>query len=190
MTIALFGGAFDPPHLGHQQVVSTLIDNWIVDQVWYVPVNRHPFSKKMLAIRHRVAMLKLIKRNSVRVELYETKQTGISYTYDTLDYLANKYPQHKFCWVIGSDNLKDFHKWDDSRGLGYEEMLSKYRFYVYARSGYELEPLYPGMVSLTEVKEVVVSSTEIKEKVKAGQPISNLVDPKVEVYIREHQLYK
>ena len=61
MKIALFGGGFDPPHLGHQFITQTLLERQIVEEVWYVPVKQHPFGKQVSADQHRVAMLKLIK---------------------------------------------------------------------------------------------------------------------------------
>jgi nicotinate-nucleotide adenylyltransferase len=186
MNIALFGGAFDPPHLGHQQVAAALLAKKIVDEVWYVPVKQHPFSKQLRTTDdHRLAMLDLIQQPGTRTEMYELENDEVSLSYITLKNLSTTYPEHTFSWVIGSDNLKDFHKWDF-----YQEMLQEFTFYVYPRAGYVFDPVYPGMIPLKDMQEVVVSSTEIRNRIENGQSIDSLVDARVAAYIAQHQLYQ
>jgi nicotinate-nucleotide adenylyltransferase len=186
MNIALFGGAFDPPHLGHEQVVAALLDNHIVDEVWYVPVRQHPFSKPLQATdQQRTEMLQLLSRPSTRIETYELASSEISYAYFTLQAMAQQHPAHTFSWVIGSDNLQAFHKW----GF-YESILEKFTVYVYPRAKFPMEPLYDGMVPLTSMPEVEISSTLIREKLIADQPVEGLVNAEVAAYIANHQLYR
>jgi nicotinate-nucleotide adenylyltransferase len=185
MEIGLFGGSFDPPHVGHQNVTAQLLQKKVVGEVWYVPVKHHHFGKKVLDDNHRVKMLELILQPSTRIETYELEKEGISYSFDTLEFLSQKYPDHHFSWIIGSDNLPTFHRWMDVH-----PMLLKYRFYVYPRAGFPFTPLYEGMVPLKDFPEVDVTSTEIRQLLKAGQSIIDLVDPQIEQYIMEHQLYQ
>lgn len=201
MNIVLFGGAFDPPHIGHQKITEALIENKIADEVWYVPTKKQEsaFSKNMSSVKHRLAMLGLVVEShhqagfvQTRVETYELEKDGLSYTYETLDYLSAKYPEHNFSWIIGSDNLAKFHTWDGGQSRSYDEMLADYKFYVYPRQGASMEPLYGNMESLAEIegiKEVVCSSTETRENINIGKSISGLVDKKVEKYIEEQNLY-
>ena len=190
MKIILFGGAFDPPHLGHQQITHYLLDEQIADEVWYVPAKTHPFAKPMSPAEHRLAMLKLIVDDPrIKIEMYEQEKEGISYSHETLDYLSAKYPQHTFSWIVGSDRLPDFYKWVDSQGRDYLAMLSKYRFYVYPREGSPFEPFYKNMEPLKKAKEWTFSSTEVRQKVKSGEDIQGLVDPAVAAYIQKHHLY-
>lgn len=184
MHIALFGGAFDPPHLGHQQVVTAMLEGKIADEVWYVPVKNHPFDKQMTAAEHRVAMLELLQQPKTRIERYELEHPGISFTYDTLETLSAQQPRDTFSFIIGSDNVLNFHKW------GQFEKLLEYCFYVYPRAGFSFEPLYKNMVPLREMPTVEVSSTQVRESVRAGEPIAGSVAPEVEEYIEEHQLYR
>lgn len=190
MKIILFGGAFDPPHLGHQHIATTLLEQKIADEVWYVPTKIHPFNKPMNLPHHRLAMLKLIAGDPrVKIEMYEQERDGVSFSHETLDALAAKYPQHTFSWIVGSDRLGDFHTWVDSRGNDYKDMLAAYRFYVYPRAGFPFEPLYENMEPLKNVPEWTYSSTEVRDKVKKGESIEGFVDPAVAAYIEKHQLY-
>jgi nicotinate-nucleotide adenylyltransferase len=188
MDIALFGGGFDPPHLGHQFITQTLLDRTLVDEVWYVPVKQHPFGKKLSPDHHRLAMLKLIVPSAdsrIKIETYELDKQGMSYSYETLEHLHQKYPEHRFSWVIGSDNLPTFDKW-----LEIHSELLKYPFYIYPRKGFPMKPLYPGMIPLQDVKEVEVSSTEVRHLIEQGKSAEGLIAPAVGDYISDHGLYQ
>lgn len=187
MNIALFGGAFDPPHLGHAQVVSSLLQEQIAEEVWYLPVKNHHFAKQMSSVEKRIEMLELVVGNqtAVKIELYETQQEGVNYTYRTMMALQQQYPEHTFSFVIGSDNLAGYHRWLEKHPL-----LLDLPFYVYPREGFLFEPLYPNMTPLAGMETVTVSSTDIRARVQAGESISGLVLPEVERYIEKHQLYR
>ncbi len=185
MQIILFGGAFDPPHLGHEQVTASLLKNHLADEVWYVPVGVHDFDKNLSKAKHRLAMLDCIVAPHTRIETCEIHRKGVSHTYDTLEQLSNQYPQHQFSWVIGSDNLDKFHLWHK-----YQDMLKKYKFYVYPRANYDFHPLYLNMIPLKEMRTVEVSSTQIRCRVKRKQSIKQFVNSQVEKYIYQNSLYK
>lgn len=195
MKIILFGGAFDPPHLGHQRIAKKLLEKGIADEVWYVPAKEHPFSKKMSSTEDRLKMLELsINGDSrIKIEKFELEKEGTSYSFETLDFLSQKYSDDDFSWLIGSDNLAKFHLWDDSQGRGYKELLAEYRFYVYPRVGSKMEPLYEGMIDLSEVEGIEPmgeSSTEVREKTISGESVENLVKKEVAEYIQEKELYR
>lgn len=189
MKICLFGGAFDPPHLGHQTVAAELIKRTFADEVWFVPTKIHSFGKLMTAADKRVAMLSLIQLPQTRIETFELEQTGVSYTFTTLEAMAKKYPEHHFSWVIGSDNLAQFHQWGDGSGREYSQLLAAFPFYVYPRQGFPFQPLYPGMTALRDLPEITVSSTEVRRRVAANQNLAGIVSPAVANYINSHQLY-
>ncbi len=189
MKICVFGGAFDPPHLGHQTVATEIIARKLADEVWFVPTKIHSFGKVMTAPEHRLAMLALIQTPQTKIETYELEQSGVSYTFNTLEALAKKYPEHQFSWVIGSDNLAKFHTWGDAWGRDYQQLLAAFPFYVYPRHGFPFEPLYPGMTALKELPEITVSSTEVRERIAQNQSLAGFVQPAVADYINSHQLY-
>lgn len=186
MKVALFGGAFDPPHIGHQRVAQEMIRNSIVDEVWYVPVYKHPWEDRlgkwqMAAYGHRKKMVKLILTPGTKLMEYE----DVSFTYPTLVEFANKYPQHQFSWVIGADNLPTFGDWDF-----YQKILDEFGVYAYPREGFILEQSFKKMNLLADFPEVSASSTKIRKALDKKESISELVHPKVAEYIRENKLYQ
>lgn len=193
MKIALFGGSFDPPHRGHLQVGLTLLEQGVAEQVWYVPVKQHPFGKQLSEDQDRSAMVKamitspLAERSGVGDRLlvsdHELHKAQPSYSLLTLTELSAVHPEHTFCWVIGSDNIAAFSQW-----YSFQELLDRFTVYVYPRSQYPMVGLLPGMVPL-EAEEVTVSSTQIRKLVADHQPITDLVEPAVEQYIKDHRLY-
>ncbi len=189
MKVVLFGGAFDPPHLGHQSVAQNVLAEGLADEVWYVPVRQHSFHKTMSSPAHRLAMLELILRPGCRIETYELETAGTNYTFNTLDALSAKYPEHEFSWLIGSDNLASFHQWGDSLGRDFHQLLATYQFYIYPREGSPFKPLHPGMVPLTNVPVVTVSSTQVRHLFETGQSIVGLVPPAVIDYLHAHTVY-
>lgn len=188
MQIGLFGGTFDPPHLGHSLVASELLKQKIVDQVWFVPVFKHPWAdrlaKKFAPYNHRVAMLKLSinKQNNPKQQIKHFKQT--SYTYDTLEFFRQKYPQNNFSWIMGSEYLPKFGDF-----LSMHPHLSKYQFYIYPRAGFPKSPLYKNMILVDKVPEVDISSSQVRQLLEQNKNIDNLIDVNVKDYIKEHKIY-
>jgi nicotinate-nucleotide adenylyltransferase len=191
MNITLFGGAFDPPHLGHLQIITSILDQNLADEVWLVPTGVHDFDKQMSSAETRVKLLELIMnhlpkdhRYKVKIEKCELEREGVSQTAETLDELASRHPEHTFSWVLGSDNLEKFHLWE-----GHQKILSNYLVYVYPRNKYPMRPLYTGMIPLTGVERVEVSSTEVKKRLKISQSVINLLPKSILDYVVEHKLY-
>lgn len=200
MNITLFGAAFDPPHLGHQAIATNLLLSKKTDAVWLVPVKEHPFNKRLASETDRLAMAQLLAAeiiadvqtknpsfdpNCLRVETFELDEPGISYSYRTLTALSKRYPEHQFSFVIGSDNLSTFDKWDE-----YEAMVAQFPFFVYPRHGFPFAPLFANMTPLEDMEEVRVSSTQVRMQLQKGQSITELVPAKIQAYISQHRLYQ
>ncbi len=185
MRVALFGGAFDPPHIGHQRVAQEMIGRDIVDEVWYVPVYEHPWADRLgkwqlAAYEHRQKMVGMILTPHTRLMEYKK----ISFTYPTLVEFAARYPEHQFSWIIGADNLAAFGDWDY-----YQQIISEFGVYVYPRQGFKLKTELKDMKLLKNFPEVVVSSTVVREKIKAEADVSGLVTEEVLSYIENNNLY-
>ena len=186
MRVALFGGAFDPPHIGHQRIAQTMIEHKLADEVWYVPVYEHPWAERldkweMAAYDDRLKMVELILDDHTYLREYPK----LSLAYPTLLQFAKNYPTDDFSWIIGADNLSDFTDWDC-----YQQILEEFGVHVYPRAGFELKTDLPGMNLLTACKKVVASSTEIKQRLRSGQKVEQFLDPRVLKYIQDHDLYQ
>jgi len=180
----LFGGAFDPPHIGHKKIASSVLKEGLADELWFIPAKDHPFSKIMSPAADRIAMLQSIMQPGTKICTYEIEKQGKSYSIETLEHFSKTQPEHEFSWIIGSDQLQSFHKWHR-----FQDMLSSFRVYVYPRSGYPFEPLYKQMIPLKNMQPIDVSSTEVREKVHRHAPINTCVLPAVSEYIQQHGLY-
>ena len=184
MHIGVFGGAFDPPHVGHAQIAAAGIEQGLVDEVWFVPVYIHPWAKRygkqLTSYEHRCAMVKLTLGEHQHLQEFQ----AVSYTFDTLEYFSKLHPEHTFSWIMGSEYLDRFGDF-----LTVHPGLENYTFFVYPRAGHPMEPLQSFMQPIQGVPEVTVSSTDVRERRKAGESITELVHPAVAEYCIAHNLY-
>jgi nicotinate-nucleotide adenylyltransferase len=203
MKIAILGGSFDPPHLGHILIARQVIEKTQVDQVWLMPnyntsAHHAVFQKKLSPVENRLAMAELLVDEQIKISNFEIENNQKSLTIVTLKTLSQQYPQHSFYWIMGSDKLETFHLYDD-----WQDIIKKYRLIIFPREhmlwhlkervkeGLELQTI-PQNVIVLQNKDLMltnISSTAIRDRVKNNLPIDFLVVPKVEEYIRKHQLY-
>jgi len=170
--IGVFGGSFNPPHRGHRQVITELLARQLVDEIWILPCGQHAFGKIMTDNQKRVDWLEKLMtslppslRARVRLETCELTTDEVSYTYRTLTKLRARYPKYNFQFVIGSDQVADFPKWDE-----YQQLLTEFPVLVYPRQP-DLQPkLLTGMTFLTDFPTVDISSTQIRAWQAAGDP--------------------
>jgi nicotinate-nucleotide adenylyltransferase len=189
--IALLGGSFNPPHIGHLVLADEVIHRLGYDKVVFVPARCHPFKGQPLGAQDsdRVAMLNLaIADNSAfEIALYEMERPGVSYTWDTVESLEQKYADTmsgKIALVIGDDLIADFDKWYRA------EELSEHTDIVLARrltNSKNTAFLYRHI----ELKNAVlpVSSSDIRERIASKKSWRYLVTPRVSEYIIERNLY-
>lgn len=181
-TIALFGGAFDPPHIGHLLVSAYVIANEEVDQLWLMPAFRHAFEKEMSPFPHRLEMCLLLARlfrKGVTATSVESELEGKGYTIDTLRHLQTRYPSHRFRLVIGTDILGETEAWKD-----FDEIERLAPPIVIARAGFP----HPRAAEKPEMPDV--SSTEVRRRLRAGEEIAHLVPRTVRAYIQAAGLYR
>lgn len=111
--IGLLGGSFNPAHGGHRSISLFALDALQLDEIWWMvsPGNPLKSDKDMAKLSHRMASAKARSRRSrIKVSAIE-KQLGTRYTVDTLQRLKRRYPRHNFIWLMGADNLAQFHRW-------------------------------------------------------------------------------
>lgn len=180
MEIALLGGSFNPPHVGHLLAAVYTHATQGIDEVWLMPSFRHPFGKPLAPFEHRARMCELLAAQVsgwMKVTRIEQELGGEGRTVDTLEALLPRHAEHRFTLVIGSDILKDLPQWKDV-----EKIRKLVRFLVLHRAGYPSpEAVGPPLVE--------VSSTKIREAFDRGQQPSALVPDAVLQYAREHKLY-
>ncbi len=191
MRIGIFGGSFDPIHIGHAIIAQHIIGSGLVDRLWFMvsPVNPLKAGKeRQVADTDRLRMVEMVSRpmEGVETSAFEFTMPRPSYTIDTLNALQAKFPDDEFYLVTGGDNWQIFDKWRNS-----EEILAKYHLLIYPRLGYEViipEDL-KDRVTLVDAPIIELSSTQIRERLASGQSVRYYVPDEVLGYIERHHLY-
>lgn len=158
MKIAIFGGSFDPIHIGHKIIVEEALKVLNIDKLIIVPTYLNPLKKDFLfAPKTRFELLKKVFKDNSKVEIsdFEINQKKLSYTYETIRYIKTLYNPSKIYFIIGEDNLKSLHKWHNI-----DELKNNLEFVVAKRKGYNL--LSEEFKTLDV--DVDISSTKLREK--------------------------
>ncbi len=189
--IGLFGGTFDPPHLGHLISAQEVQDKLKLDRIFFLPASLPPHKKKVKispAI-HRLKMIRLATQDNHNFKVLdlELKRKGDSYTVDTLRELRKKYSDTRFFLILGSDNLNHIHTW---KSPGEIFKLSKVVFISRPGAGLNTDSKWLRHSRLLDVKLIDISSSDIRMRIKQGKSIKYLVSEKVLKYIQRHSLYK
>lgn len=185
MNIGIFGGTFDPPHVGHLMLVEQVRSQLNLDEVWFIPSNEPPHKHAARAsVEERLQMVeRAIKNNpSFRLNTIEVKREGKSYTIDTIKSLKAAFPNDQFFFIIGADEVAYLPKWHRI-----DELAKLIQFVGVKRSGYSLETSYP--VSIVNILGVDISSSAIRDRIANGQSVKYLVPDAVEDFIKERNIY-
>jgi nicotinate-nucleotide adenylyltransferase len=190
-SFGVFGGTFDPPHIGHLLVASHVRESIGLDRIILVPSATSPHKRDRVLTNpeHRLAMVRLAVAGVPHMEVsdLEVKRGGVSYTIKTLQILQQEQQGVELTLIIGMDNVADFGTWRDP-----EEILRIARVVVMTRPGYkapERNTPYGGQMQLCAVPEIGIASRDIRRRVCEGRSIHWMVTPEVEHYIHEHALY-
>jgi nicotinate-nucleotide adenylyltransferase len=189
MKIGLFFGSFNPIHMGHMIIASSMLEYTDLENIWFVVSPQNPFKKSSSLLHEfdRIDMVRLsIAYNyKMKVSDVEFHMPKPNYTIDTLVYLQDKSPQDEFVLIIGEDNLAQFPKWKN-----YEKILEYFSLYVYPRPKSEESIIksHP-KVKIVEAPLLDISATFIRNAVKQGKSIQYLVTPEVETFIKEKKFY-
>jgi len=196
--VGVFGGTFDPVHLGHLAAAERVRCDLELEQVIFVPANISPFKlgHRHSASRHRLHMVQLAVRDNPHfgVSEIELERGGTSYTVDTIELLKAQKPDDELYFIMGMDSLLDLNGWKDV-----DRLIRMCRLVVVTRPGYEIsrEQLnllgLPALVwertTFLEVPGLDIASTDLRERIRRGQSVRYLLTSEVETYIRENGLY-
>lgn len=198
MNIGILGGSFDPPHKGHVTIANRLLKLKHFDQIWLMPCYQHPFNKKLSSPKKRLEMTKFLENTNTKVSDFEIANKSTSYTIETLRSLAKKFPQDKFCWIIGTDQVKDFTKWKE-----WKKIVDNFKLIVVPRTNFRMakeelkdisklviSPNHINLIGRERFPPIYISSTLARKKIAEKKSISNMIPKKIKNYIIQSNLYK
>lgn len=188
MKIGLYFGSFNPVHIGHLIIANHVANNTSLDQIWFVISPQNPLKKgnSLLNEHHRKHLIDLSieGEKKLRTSNVEFKLPKPSYTIDTMTYLCEKYPQHTFSIIMGSDSFSNIKRWKN-----YELLLKNYEIYIYERPGFKVKEAPGAVITILSAPLLEISSTHIRELIQLKKSIKFLVPEIVKEEIERHQYY-
>lgn len=187
MKVGLYFGSFNPIHNGHL-IIANYVANNIDLQVWFVISPQNPLkkSKSLLNEQHRKHLIDLCidGEKKLRTSNVEFKLPKPSYTIDTLTYLSEKYPQHSFSIIMGSDSFSNIKKWKN-----YQLLLKNYPIFIYERQGFPKKNTVPSNIIYLDAPLLNISSTRIRDMLKERKSIRFLMPDIAKEEIENKQYY-
>ena len=202
--IGIFGGSFNPPHIGHLILAERCRELLKLDKIIFIPayIPPHKIDMDLINPKHRLKMLKLTIKGNPYFDYsdIEIKRKGKSFTYDTLISLQNKYTKSKLYLIIGMDNYNDFCNWKN-----YKEILRLCKVVVINRHVTKSKkikksnkniatPNYDNLIThknfiFIDTPIIDISSTDIRNRIKNGLPIKYYTTENVEKFIIKNNFY-
>lgn len=192
MKIGLFFGTFNPIHVGHLTIANHMAEHTDLDEVWLVVTPQSPFKKKAnLLDNHQ--RLEMVYRATADYEKLRPSDIEFSlpqpnYTIHTLTYISEKFPQHEFALIMGSDNLNSFHKWKN-----YETILEHHCIYVYPRLNKTTKNerfINHSKIFNVQAPIMEISSTFIRQNIALRKNVKPMIPNGVWEYLDEMNFYK
>lgn len=189
--IGLFFGSFNPIHIGHLIIAEYMATRTDLEQVWFVVSPHNPLKNRATLANDfdRLHMVQLAIDDNPRLKAsnIEFSLPKPSYTIDTMVYLHEKYPQHQFSLIMGSDNLASIDKWKN-----YELLLQRYTIHIYKREGDVPELKMPSEadIRMYDVPMMDISSTYIRQSLAAGLSVRYMVPESVFQFLDGSRIYR
>ena len=190
MKVCLFGGTFDPPHIGHLLVAQTVCEAESFDKILFIPTHDPPHKKVKTSIEDRLNMLHIAVDGNPNFEIsdVEIDRGGVSYTIDTLEMIKKENQENnELFYLIGSDSLLEFHKWKEPR-----KILEQCQVVVAIRPGFRPSDIPSWIlhrIQFANIPRFEISSTNIRHRWVEDKTIRYMVTLPVWDYINEHKLY-
>jgi nicotinate-nucleotide adenylyltransferase len=191
-SVGIFGGSFNPPHLGHLVAAETVQNSLKFDKILFIPSAATP-NKSIAGLAgadDRLAMTRLAVQGNLAFEVsdIEIRRPGPSYTVDTLRLLLREHPGTSYSLIIGMDNFLEFEAWKEP-----QEILDMADLLVMNRPGFLKKPVshqWGRRVRFIDMPDIAISSRAIRLAVRSGASVRYLVPRSVEDYIVSHSLYR
>ena len=185
--IGLFGGTFDPIHLGHTIVAEWLKHKLSLDEVHFIPNAIHPFLKRpdITESKNRLQMMELALRDfpAFKICRYEIEKKETSYSIDTIRYFKSKETSARLFYLIGGDNVEEFHLWKN-----WEDILKLTTVVVFNRRNQQIKN--EDKFTFIDSPLIEISSSLIRKHIKTGLPFQSFLHPEVFKYIVQNKLYQ
>ncbi len=189
MHIGLYFGSFNPIHTGHLIVANVVAQLPDIQEVWFVVSPHNPLKEKNTLLneydRLHLVNLAIKDNNRLKTTDVEFKLPKPSYTIDTLVYLKEKYPQHSFSVVLGSDSFENLERWKNA-----EVLVKETNFIIYKRPGFEIVNKLNAKIKIVDAPLLDISATYIRNKIKEKQSIQYLLPDDVIEEIDKNNYYK
>lgn len=189
MKIGLFFGSFNPIHTGHLIIANHILNESGLKKVWFVVSPQNPFKKEntLLDEYNRLHLVRLAVEEDSRLKAsdIEFRLSKPSYTITTLIHLVEKYPNHQFSIIMGSDSFQNIHKWKN-----YEAILKNYSIIIYKRPGFEIKNKINANIEIIETPLLQISATQIRKLIKEKKSTRYLIPEKVREEIERGGFYR
>lgn len=191
MRIGVFGGSFNPPHKMHESIASQLIEKGLLDKVIFVPTSNFYPKAGLINDEERLEMLKLMIKDKKEYIVSDYEFGKLTYTYQTLEYFKNEYPNDQIYFICGSDNLEQLDTWRE-----YQKILGDYKLIVIPRK-HDMDSLlnkyeeYKNNIIVAELDNNYISSTLVREylKEKDYDKVKEYINKDVLEFIIKNNLY-
>ncbi len=188
MKIGLYFGSFNPIHIGHLIIANYFANNSGLDQVWFVISPQNPLKKEgtLLHEQHRKFLIDLAIEGEKKLKTsnVEFRLPRPSFTVTTMAYLAEKYPQHIFSIIMGSDSFSNIANWKN-----YEVLIKSYEIYIYERPDFKIENKHGAKIYVLKAPLLDISSTYIRKQIQEKKSIRFLVPDSVKEEIEKQHYY-
>ena len=189
MRIGLYFGSFNPIHIGHLIIANHILNHCELDRIWFVVSPHNPLkeSASLLNEGHRLHLVQLAIENESKFKAsnIEFKLPRPSYTIDTMTHLCEKYPEHNFSIILGSDSYQNITKWKN-----YQALLNQFNLIIYNRPNSKIDQTLSNKIHIVDAPLLDISSTYIRNLIKERKSIRYLVTDEVMNDIKANAYYR